>query len=243
MNDCSRGPGRSATLRRAARQLSSWTPLLVSPKCVIASRRRPRAIRLDRPVPCLDVDVRRRRGCELHIDDGGIRTPPMSPTNARVLVQVGDVVGGVPRRVDDPESAHPAPARRPQHAEVGLGHREHLAPQRSMSSPYSSRRSSSASKGRSGAARRARARRPPGPATAAPTRPWRRRGRDGCGSATALEEPGPRAPRATSAGMTPARGPPGRRPAESTRSPWGDRSASGRSASSVHRVRYLWSRS
>ena len=94
-------------------------------------------------VPGLDVDVGRRRRHQRRRRTAGCarrrrrrRTPSRCP-----LVQVGDVVRGVPGRVLDAEVPR-APSRRRRRAHVLLRHRHGLAPAAQPSSPPNRRRRS-----------------------------------------------------------------------------------------------------
>ena len=95
--------------------------------------RRPGADRGDRALPGRDVDVRRRR----RRDRERVRRDPRAAhvadeRPAAGLVEVADVVGGVAGRVLDPEGAFDVTLAAGQHAQVGLRHRDHLAPQRAQ---------------------------------------------------------------------------------------------------------------
>ena len=83
---------------------------------------------LDRGVPSLDVDIRRRGGRDgqgLGLDSDAAHISHES----RPPMQIGDVVGGVTGRVGDFEAAVEEPLASAEDAQIRLGHRENLAPE------------------------------------------------------------------------------------------------------------------
>ena len=91
-------------------------------------RRAPALEDVHRALPRLHVDVGRRGGREHELARRDAHAGDVAHVgHAARLVQVGDVVRGVPRRVLDAEvPEHRLPA--PQDVHVRLGHRNHLAP-------------------------------------------------------------------------------------------------------------------
>ena len=139
---------------------------------------------LERGAPRLQVDVGRRRRREHRPAVDAHAGHVARERAAARLVQVGDVVGGVARRVGHAE--RPEPLAAVQHAQALGRDRQHLAPQPlHLLAIQARRRCRAGARGRPGGARRARAPTPPARGSAAPACPRRRRGRGGCASARA----------------------------------------------------------